>query len=132
VNGGAELAAILRSLQPRLMDGAFAFCRLGGADVPSSAVGWFREAEGTTVILPLADAQSQRLEVDFEAAWIALGVESSLSAVGLTAAVASALAEAGIACNVVAACRHDHLFVPIARADEAMNILRRWTMEVGR
>ena len=53
-------------------------------------------------------------------AWITLGVESPLTAVGLTAAVSTALAEAGIACNVVAAMRHDHVFVPFDRA------ARRW------
>ncbi|MFM8747512.1 MAG: hypothetical protein ACKOED_12755 [Aestuariivirga sp.] len=34
------------------------------------------------------------------------------------------LADAGIACNVVAALRHDHLFVPAGRADEAQAILQ--------
>lgn len=116
---------MLQSLRPKLMDGAFAFCRLDGAPIPDSTISWFREAEGTTMILPLADANAAGLAVDFEAAWIALGVESSLSAVGLTAAVATALAAEGIACNVVAACRHDHLFVPISRAADAMRILAR-------
>lgn len=117
-----ELAAMLRSLQPMLMEGAFAFCRFGDSKpIPESAVGWFREKEGLTVVLPLADAAGRT--VDFEAAWIALGVESSLSSVGLTAAISKALADAGIACNVVAACRHDHLFVPRNRAAEAMEIL---------
>jgi uncharacterized protein len=116
---------MLRSLEPRLMDGVYAFCRLDGDAVPKSAIGWFREAEGATVILPLADAQAEGFAVDFEAAWIALGVESSLSAVGLTATVATALASEGIACNVVAACRHDHLFVPISLASDAMGVLAR-------
>ena len=52
-------------------------------------------------------------------------MHSSLQAVGLTAAVADALADAGIACNAVAAYYHDHLFVPLDRADEASDILRR-------
>ncbi len=43
---------------------------------------------------------------------------------GLTAAVATALAKEGIACNVVAALRHDHLFVPYDRAAEAMEVLK--------
>jgi uncharacterized protein len=108
-----------------LMKGTYAFCRLAGDAVPKSAIGWFREAEGATVILPLEDANAESLAIDFEAAWIALGVESSLSAVGLTAAIAAALAAEGIACNVVAACRHDHLFVPMDRADDAMKVLAR-------
>jgi hypothetical protein len=47
-----------------------------------------------------------------------------LPAGGLAAAVSGALAAAGIACNVVAAVHHDHLFVPQDRAAEAMEILR--------
>jgi len=43
--------------------------------------------------------------------------------VGLTAAVAGALAEAGIACNVVAGFHHDHLFVPWERREDALAIL---------
>jgi hypothetical protein len=45
--------------------------------------------------------------------------------VGLTAAVSGALAEAEIACNVVAGFHHDHLFVPWERRDEALAILQR-------
>jgi hypothetical protein len=43
----------------------------------------------------------------------------------LTAAVAGALAERGIACNVVAGFHHDHLFVPWGRRDEALVLLQR-------
>ena len=52
-------------------------------------------------------------------------MHSSLEAVGLTAAVAAALAEAGISANVVAAFHHDHVFVPAERAEEALDCLRR-------
>lgn len=53
-------------------------------------------------------------------AWITLRVHSSLTAVGLTAAVASTLAARGIAANVIAGHRHDHVLVPVERADEAL------------
>ena len=56
-------------------------------------------------------------------AWITLDVHSALDAVGLTAAVAGALAERGIACNVVAGFHHDHLFVPVDRAGDAIDAL---------
>jgi len=81
----------------------------------------FREAEGISLILPLSDhpdpksAQAMRQ--------ITLNVFSDLEGVGLTAAVATALAEAGIACNMVAAHHHDHVFVPSDRAAEALIIL---------
>jgi hypothetical protein len=63
------------------------------------------------------------LQFEFEAAMITLQVHSALDAVGLTAAVSSALADAGIACNVVAGYHHDHLFVPYERGEEAVAIL---------
>ena len=55
---------------------------------------------------------------------ITLGVQSSLAAVGLTARVATVLAERGIAANVIAGCHHDHVFVPWDRRDEALQALR--------
>ncbi|WP_255313374.1 ACT domain-containing protein [Oligella ureolytica] len=54
-----------------------------------------------------------------------LSVYSSLEAVGLTAAVASALAKEGISANVIAAYHHDHVFVPLDKANQAMQILTR-------
>ena len=86
-------------------------------------IAWIREAEGETVILPLASAREAQLTVAFEAAWITLEVHSALDAVGLTAAASAALAAAGIPCNVLAALRHDHLFVPVAQSGEAMAAL---------
>ena len=72
-----------------------------------------REEEGVTVIRP-------------GKGWarITLGVHSSLSAVGLTARVAEALTSEGISANMVAACRHDHVFVPWGRRHEALSVLR--------
>jgi hypothetical protein len=56
---------------------------------------------------------------------ITLTVHSALEGVGLTAAVSGALAEQGIACNVVAGFHHDHLFVPWERREEALGVLRK-------
>ena len=39
--------------------------------------------------------------------------------------MAAALAAEGISCNVVAALNHDHLFVPVDRADDAIAVLDR-------
>ena len=120
-----ELARLIRELKPRLHEGSYAFCALPpGEAVPARAIGSFRESEGVTVIVSLAEARSAGLVPVFEAAWITLDVHSALEAVGLTAAVARALTEAGIPCNVVAALHHDHLFVPADRAGEALRALR--------
>lgn len=54
---------------------------------------------------------------------VTLQVHSSLAAVGLTARIATVLAEAGISANMVAAFHHDHVFVPWGRRAEALKIL---------
>ena len=74
-----------------------------------------REDEGLTVIRPHPDGEWAR---------ISLKVHSSLSAVGLTVALSTALAKAGISANVVAALRHDHVFVPWNLRDEAIACLQ--------
>lgn len=66
------------------------------------------------------------------AGWITLRVHSALDAVGLTAAVARELADAGLSCNVVAGFHHDHLFVEQARADEALAVLHRLAERAAR
>jgi hypothetical protein len=73
-----------------------------------------REDEGLTVI---------RAHPNGEWARISLEVHSSLSAVGLTAALSSALVDAGIGANIIAALRHDHLFVPWDRREEALRCI---------
>lgn len=123
--GETDLARLLATMQPALHPGDYVFCTLApAAPVPAGALSWFREAEGLTLILPRADADAQGLPYGYVAAWLTLTVHSSLAAVGLTAAVAGALARENISCNVVAAYYHDHLFVARADADRALGALR--------
>lgn len=126
MTGETSLSALLRSMNPELNDGEYVFCtvadskRVEGIEV----VGSFREREGLTVILERNQAQQLGLDCDYVMAWITLTVHSSLAAVGLTAAFASAMGQAGISCNVVAGFYHDHLFVGKDDALKAMTILR--------
>ncbi|MEO0464348.1 MAG: ACT domain-containing protein [Pseudomonadota bacterium] len=60
---------------------------------------------------------------------ITLMVHSALEGVGLTAAVSSALAEAGLACNMVAGYHHDHLFVPWERREAALAVLEQLSLD---
>jgi len=120
---------LLRTLAPVQQPGSYVFCAvasLHGLDVRES-IGQFREPEGFTLILPQATADRLQLPYSYEAAWITLSVHSSLEAVGLTAAVAQALAAVQVSCNVVAAYYHDHIFVATRDADNAMQALRDLT-----
>ena len=123
-----DLAAMLAGLAPVLDDATYAFCTAtDGASIAAAlphALGCFHEDEGATLILPLAAAEALRLDPGLPMARIVLTVHSALDGVGLTAAVAGALAGQGIACNMVAAFHHDHVFVPAARAAEALAILQ--------
>ena len=121
-----DLARLLAEAAPSLHVSPVAVVGLDGFEAPEGVelIAAFREAEGLTLYCDFAAAEAAGLPVLFKAAWITMSVESALDAVGFTAAFAAALAEAGIACNVMAGARHDHLFVPWERRDEAMAALR--------
>lgn len=91
------------------------------ADVPAAAI--IVEDEATTKVIEQTVADTNSLTYSFAAAWITCTVVSDLEAVGMTAAISRALADAGIACNVLAGSRHDHLLVPWDRRDDALAIL---------
>lgn len=78
----------------------------------------------TTLVLPVESARRAGLPIVIELAWLSLTVQSSLEAVGLTAAFSKILGDAGISCNVLAGYQHDHILVPIERADDAIAALR--------
>lgn len=120
-----DLAILLRTLRPERQLGvwAYAACPHDYDSTPMRPLATFREREGLTVIAREEDVRAVGLEPLFLCAWIALSVHSDLEAVGLTAAIAAALTARGISCNVVAAAYHDHIFVPVERADEAMEAL---------
>lgn len=128
-----SLTELLRMMRPVRQPGAYVFVSVsGGADVAAlDPVATFREPEGLSIIVAESVAEQAGLVGLFRAAWITLMVHSDLQAVGLTAAVAAALTEAGISCNVVAAAYHDHLFVPYDAADQAVAVLQRLQASAG-
>ncbi|MDE1996951.1 MAG: ACT domain-containing protein [Rhizobiaceae bacterium] len=125
--GITDLDVLISSMKPDLVDGGFAFC-----SVPASAlagylhlqpVGLFQEKEGVTLIVPVHMARQAGLPVEPAMRMITLNVHSSLEAVGLTAAFATALGNEGISANVVAGYYHDHIFVPASDAARAVAAL---------
>ncbi|MDP9998135.1 N-acetyltransferase [Pseudarthrobacter sulfonivorans] len=124
MNGETNLQALLATLHPVLRDGEYVYVLWPhGRPLEPGIQAAVREAEGLTVVLPRATADSLGLPYDFVAAWITLEVHSELEAVGLTAAVGKALTDARISCNVLAGFHHDHLLVPVADAPRALEVL---------
>ena len=129
MSGETDLGKLLHNMKPERNVGEYVFCLVNLLDRATALrpLGIFQEKEGTTIIITKQQADELSLPYSVVCAWITLTVHSSLEAVGLTAAVSKALTEANISCNVVAAYYHDHLFVPLADADRAMDVLQALT-----
>lgn len=123
----SDLATLLRRLEPVLQPGVWVYATLpAGAEIGAlRPLATFLEVEGLSLIVAEEQALAAGLPILLRCAWLTLTVHSDLAAVGLTAAVATALADAGISCNMVAAAHHDHIFVPAAAGEEALAVLRR-------
>ncbi len=125
--GETRLEVLLKSMRPVLKEGEFVFCTLPHPATPDLAalapLGFFREDEGLTLILPRERADAAGLAYSGAFRQVTLSVHSSLDAVGFIAAVSTRLAAHGIGVNPVAGYYHDHLFVPAARATEAVALL---------
>jgi uncharacterized protein len=120
-----DLSTLLASMEPVLRPGRFVFVVVPDDDLldaiaPEATI---REPEGVTAVVRREQADALGLPYDYVAAWITLRVHSALDAVGLTAAVSTALARAGLSCNVIAGYHHDHLLVPADRASAALDAL---------
>ena len=116
---------MLAQMAPRLDPLRYCFMVVNPSTAPQAlgaAIGTFREEEGVTAIVP--EPLARELGEEGPAfARITLMVHSSLEGFGLTAAVASTLAEHGIACNMMAASFHDHAFVPAEDGERALALL---------
>lgn len=127
MSGEKELSLLLASMCPSLDDKDYVFTTVSDVNaLMQSGIqpkAMFVENEGTTLVLTVADAQLVQLPFTGKYRCITLNVHSSLEAVGLTAAVATALAKVNISANVIAAYYHDHIFVPEAKASQALDTL---------
>ncbi|MFK7948807.1 MAG: ACT domain-containing protein [Saprospiraceae bacterium] len=125
--GETNLQKLIQTMNPVLNDGKYVFCtvtELGNIPL-TEVVGMFREQEGMTLFLPQHIADKYAISYDFVMAWITLNVHSSLEAVGLTAAFATALGAENISCNVVAGFYHDHIFVDVNDGLRAIEVLEQ-------
>ncbi|MDH3294987.1 MAG: ACT domain-containing protein [Acidimicrobiia bacterium] len=128
MTGEIDLGPMLATLTVTRRPGAYVFIAIPADHDQPSARGveaMLVEAEGVTVVATVEAAEANGWSHDGRWAWLSLDVHSSLEAVGLTAAFATALAGDDLPCNVLAGYHHDHLLVPIDRADDAIACLDR-------
>jgi hypothetical protein len=123
--GETDLQTMLDSLDVERRPGTFTFIAV---EVPTpgllaAAHGMVKEGRLTTLVLPVESARRAGLPVVVEMAWLSLTVQSSLEAVGLTAAFSKILGDENISCNVLAGYHHDHILVPADRAADAIEAL---------
>ncbi|SMD03823.1 ACT domain-containing protein [Primorskyibacter flagellatus] len=120
---------MIAGMTPKLKPGAFVFITTGNPalikSLSSQAISTFKEEEGMSLIVPVEVAEEKGLDVEHPMRCITLNVYASLEGVGLTAAVSTALGDAGIPCNMVAAYHHDNVFVPSDKVRTAMEVLAR-------
>lgn len=126
MSGEKDLQKLLAGMSPELDPNRYVFATttepvsIDGSDI----IMRFTETEGETLILSPSVAAAAGLTHSDAYARITLSVHSALDAVGFLAAVCSELAEHGISTNAVAAYHHDHIFVPLDRAEDAMAALK--------
>ncbi|WP_439152588.1 ACT domain-containing protein [Winogradskyella sp.] len=124
--GEKNLSKLLKNIDPHLHEGEYVFTTVTDTKQISRAytICEFKEKEGITVVIEKSKADTLKLNYSFSAAWITLQVHSSLEAVGLTALFSSELAKHNISCNVIARYFHDHIFVNINDALNAVKVLK--------
>jgi two-component SAPR family response regulator len=133
MNGETNLNKLIANMKPHLNDGTYVFCTLKTMVIDlENVLCFFKETEGITIVCSQIYADAQGFAYHGTFAWMTLQVHSALEAVGLTAAFSDALAKNQISCNVIAGYYHDHLFVPIAQAQTALNTLMDLSKAVHR
>ena len=130
----SNLQKLLATMKPELQPGEYVFASVTVDDskiARGAVVGRFRESEGITLILERSAAIASGIEFTFPPRMITPTIHSSLEAVGFLAVITKRLAAAGISVNAISAYYHDHLFVPLQKANQAMHILHAISEEAA-
>ncbi|MDE2383702.1 MAG: ACT domain-containing protein [Alphaproteobacteria bacterium] len=132
--GESNLSTLLKSMRPVLHEEEYGYGELPLTQTPPTTLSPFaliREEQAVTIVAPAAELAAHKIDHTPGWARISLEVHSDLSAVGLTAAIATALGEAGISANVVAGYYHDHFFVQWARRQDALAAMQQLSTRGG-
>ena len=125
MTGNINLQEVLNSMQLSCdeVEYGFATTNSSGEISVSDVLGTFKESEGLTILATKQYLEDRGLSYEGPFAKLTVEVHTSLELVGLTAVLASKLAEKGISANVFAAYYHDHIFVQYEARKEAVAAL---------
>ena len=117
----------LKNLNPVLLENEYVFCTflssIYGDHSKLNPIASFNEKEGLTLVVKKEIAKFNNLEFKDTFKCISLNLISSLTSVGLTALISKVLADNEISANIYAGYYHDHIFVPLERANDALKLL---------
>ena len=117
----------LKDLNPVLLEDEYVFCTflssIYGDHSKLNPIASFNEKEGLTLVVKKEIAKFNNLEFKGTFKCISLNLISSLTSVGLTALISKALADNEISANIYAGYYHDHIFVPLEKANDAFKLL---------
>ena len=117
----------LKNLNPVLLEDEYVFCTflssIYGDHNKLNPIASFNEKEGLTLVVKKEIAKFNNLEFKDTFKCISLNLISSLTSVGLTALISKALADNEISANIYAGYYHDHIFVPLEKASDALKLL---------
>jgi uncharacterized protein len=121
-----NLEKLCATLDPVMAEPIYVYCTFPDFVLPAGLLAFctVREQEGLTAVVECNDAKRLGLPYTYESRLITLSVHSSLDAVGFIAVISHKLAMANIPCNTIAGYYHDHILVPVGRAEEAIATLR--------
>ena len=117
----------LKNLNPVLLEDEYVFCTflssIYGDHSKLNPIASFNEKEGLTLVVKKEIAKFNNLEFKVTFKCISLNLISSLTSVGLTALISKVLADNEISANIYAGYYHDHIFVPLEKANDAFKLL---------
>ena len=129
------LESLLVSLTTFLHPETFVFITVPPPQLPAPTLEIqmsFREAQGLTLITTRDSAVTHGLDFTFPCRMITLNVHSSLEVVGFIAVVTQKLRQIGVGVNPVSGFFHDHLFVPLGREQDVLDVLREIAADARR
>jgi hypothetical protein len=123
--GITDLNQTLKSIKVSCDDVQYGFASIDDETLVSrdNVLATFHENGRLAVIAPIEYLGSQNIDNEGPYAKLTIEVHTSLELVGLTAVMATKLAESGISANVVAAFYHDHVFVQYDLRHKATQLL---------